>query len=122
VELTLGIYDFSLYGMVCYTMLDKFDESNQQREDARTMVYRQIVNADALSAGIVLPQNFRNRKVEVTIRTIDEKSPLPKIRLSELDAMMDGSIAKSLCGIVSDTGMTLDEYRAERLSKYECTD
>jgi hypothetical protein len=49
-----------------------------------------------------------------------EKSPLPKIRLGELDAM-DGSIAKSLYGIVFDTGMTLDEYRAERLSKYTKT-
>lgn len=41
---------------------------------------------------------------------------------SEIDTLFKGSLAESLIGVVPDTGQTLEDYRAERLKKYECTD
>lgn len=86
------------------------------------MVFKQIVNADTLSAGITVPPNFRNRKVEIIIRPIDEPKPLPIIRRSELETMMEGSVALSLLGALPHSDITLEEIRAERLSRYERTD
>ncbi|MDR3255200.1 MAG: hypothetical protein LBT31_06505 [Synergistaceae bacterium] len=88
------------------------------------MLYRQIINADALESVISVPPNFKSKKVEVVIRIIEEKEPLPKINLRELDTMMEGSAAQALCGILENTDkdITLDEIRTERLSKYERAD
>jgi hypothetical protein len=86
------------------------------------MVFRQIVNADTLSAGIAVPPNFRNKKVEVIIRPLDEPTPLPRIERSELEAMMEGSVALSLLGALPHSDITLEEIKAERLSRYERTD
>jgi hypothetical protein len=36
--------------------------------------------------------------------------------------MMEGSITQSLIGIVTDSGISLDEYHDGRLSKYENAD
>ncbi|MDR1245989.1 MAG: hypothetical protein LBK57_03060 [Clostridiales Family XIII bacterium] len=44
------------------------------------MIYRQIVNADALSDVISIPQIFRNRRVEVIIREAPEAVPAPAAR------------------------------------------
>ena len=33
-----------------------------------------------------------------------------------------GSLVDSLVGVIRDTGMTLEDYRAERLGKYESLD
>ncbi|MDR1872976.1 MAG: hypothetical protein LBS60_13835 [Deltaproteobacteria bacterium] len=80
------------------------------------------MNADALLGVIALPQTFKNKRVEVIIREIPEDAPTPKIDLANIDHMMDGSITQSLIGIVPNSGKTLDDYRAERLSKYERVD
>jgi len=42
--------------------------------------------------------------------------------LNDIDAMLKGSITESLIGVIPDTGNTLEDYRAERLSKYERVD
>lgn len=81
------------------------------------MVYRQIMNADALSSVITVPQTFRNKRVEVIIREAPDVEPLSEISKTEIRNMMSGSITQSLIGIISDNGMTLDDYRAERLAK-----
>jgi len=94
--------------------------SNERGETI--MVYRQVVNAESLSAALSLPPNFKNKRVEVTVRDIDDNKPLPTINRNELDAMMEGSIALSLLGALPPSDMTLDEIRAERLARYECTD
>ncbi|MDR1068523.1 MAG: hypothetical protein LBL36_04680 [Clostridiales Family XIII bacterium] len=86
------------------------------------MVYRQIMSADALSDVIAMPQIFKNKRVEVIIREAPETVPAPKIDMANIGRMMDGSITQSLIGIVPDRGKSLDDYRAERLLKYECVD
>jgi hypothetical protein len=86
------------------------------------MVYRQVVSANALSGVIAMPQIFRNKRVEVTIREVPEAASSPKIDMANIEHMMDGSITQSLIGIVPNDGKTLDDYRAERLSKYERVD
>jgi hypothetical protein len=83
------------------------------------MVYRQIVSAEELSGVIAIPQIFENKRVEVIIREAPESSPAPKIDMPDFENMLDGSITQSLIGIVPDSGKSLEEYRAERLSKYE---
>jgi len=82
---------------------------------------RQVVDSTLLSGIISLPRRFRNKKVEVTVSLNEEKSALPSITMSEIDAMMKGSITESLTGVIPQSGKTLDDYRAERLAKYECT-
>jgi hypothetical protein len=87
-------------------------------EGGAIMVYRQVVSANALSDVIAMPRIFRNKRVEVTIREVSEVAPTPKIDMANIERMMDGSITQSLIGIVPNDGKTLDDYRAERLSKY----
>ena len=86
------------------------------------MVYKQIVNAETLSDVIAMPQIFRNKRIEVIIREAPEAAPTPKINMADIGRMMEGSITQSLIGIVPNSGKTLDDYRAERLSKYERVD
>jgi hypothetical protein len=82
---------------------------------------RQVVDSTLLSGIISLPRRFRNKKVEVTVSLSEKKPDLPSLTMSEIDAMMKGSITESLTGIIPQTGKTLDDYRAERLAKYECS-
>jgi hypothetical protein len=86
------------------------------------MIYKQIVSADALSDVISMPQIFRNKRVEVIIREAPEAVPVLKIDIENIGHMMSGSITQSLIGIVPNNGKTLEDYRAERLSKYERID
>jgi hypothetical protein len=86
------------------------------------MVYRQIVSADALSDVITMPPIFRNKRVEVIIREVPEAVSAPTIDIADIGRMMSGSITQSLIGIVPNSGKTLDDYRAERLSRYERVD
>jgi hypothetical protein len=86
------------------------------------MIYRQIVSADALSDVISVPQAFKNKRVEVIIREAPKTVSAPKIDMEDIGRMMGGSITESLIGIVPNSGKTLDDYRAERLSKYERAD
>jgi hypothetical protein len=86
------------------------------------MIYKQIVSAEALSDVISIPRIFRNKRVEVIIREAPEAIPAPQIDIENIWRMMDGSITRSLIGIVPNRGKTLDDYRAERLSKYERND
>jgi hypothetical protein len=66
----------------------------------------------------------KNQRAIVTIldEPVSVQTQMPKIKRSVLKAMMKGSVTESLIGIVPDSGMTLDEIRAERLSKYERAD
>ncbi|MDR1322718.1 MAG: hypothetical protein LBK56_15075 [Gracilibacteraceae bacterium] len=75
------------------------------------MVYRQVVSANALSEVIAMPQIFRDKRVEVTIREVPEAASPPKIDIANIERMMDGSITQSLIGIVPSNGKPLDDYR-----------
>lgn len=50
-----------------------------------------------------------------------KREKIKKEALTE-DAEDVASIVKSLTGIIPDTGKTLEEYRVERLKKYELSD
>lgn len=75
-------------------------------------VVRKIVDAKKLMSVIPLPETMRNRRVEVIVLPAEEQ------KVSEnLESLVD-----SLVGVIRDTGMTLEDYRAERLGKYENLD
>jgi hypothetical protein len=80
------------------------------------------MSADALSGVMAMPRTFKNKRVEIIIREAPEDAPVTKIDMADIGRMMDGSITQSLIGIVPNSGKTLDDYRAERLSKYERVD
>jgi len=80
----------------------------------------QIVDSTLLNGIISLPKRFLNKKVEVIITLSEEKKDMPSLTIADIDNMIKGSITESLTGTIPKTGKTLDDYRAERLAKYEC--
>ena len=82
---------------------------------------RQVIDSTLLSGIIPLPKKFQNKKVEVVVSLNEEKTTLPSLTISDIDAMKKGSITESLTGVIPQSGKTLKEYRAERLAKYECS-
>jgi len=91
---------------------------------------REVIDSNLLNGVISLPEKFRNQKVEVIVflgkldgtneSAPTKKKDLASLTKADVDEMFKGSIAESLIGIIPDTGMTLEDYRAERLKKYEC--
>ena len=81
---------------------------------------RQVIDSRLLSGIITLPRRFLNRKVEVVITLEESKTIIPSFTVGDIDAMLKGSITESLTGAIPQSGKTLDDYRAERLAKYEC--
>ena len=77
-------------------------------------VVRKIVDAKKLMSVIPLPETMRNRRVEVIVLPAEEQKVSENLKKS-------GNI-DSLVGVIRDTGMTLEDYRAERLGKYENLD
>ncbi len=75
-------------------------------------VVRQIMDAKKLMPVIALPDGLCNSKVEIIILPAEE--PLVDKKAAETEKIVD-----FLSGIIPDQGKTLDEYRMERLSKYE---
>jgi len=80
---------------------------------------RQIVESNTLNGIIPLPSFFQDKKVEVIIFLTEDKAELPLLSKNDIDAMLKGSITESLIGAIPNTGKPLEDYRAERLSKYE---
>ncbi|MCL2036703.1 MAG: hypothetical protein FWG83_04865 [Oscillospiraceae bacterium] len=90
---------------------------------------RTIVDSNLLNIGIPLPEYLQNKKVEVVISPFEDlkekvvkKATLPSLTMEEINEMMCGSITESLIGIIPDCGMSTEEYREERLKKYEISD
>ena len=92
---------------------------------------REIIDSNLLNGIIDLPNHFRNQQVEVTIflnqpvktkPLENKKKHISELTKADIDEMFENSIVKSLIGIIPDTGKTLEEYRAERLKKYERVD
>jgi len=82
---------------------------------------RQVIDSRLLSGIILLPKKFENKKVEIVVSLNEEEKTLPSLSISDIDSMLKGSITESLTGAIPQTDKTLDDYRAERLSKYECS-
>jgi len=75
-----------------------------------------------LNGVIPLPKNFQNKKVEIIVFLNEEKTALPKLKMNEIDELLKNSVTESLIGFVPQSKMTLEDYRAERLEKYERAD
>ena len=78
-------------------------------------VVRKYINASSLMSIMKLPENFKNRKLEVIVLPTEEKEIVEK----EVDVQ---STVQSLVGAIPYTDMSLSELREERLKKYEITD
>jgi hypothetical protein len=83
---------------------------------------RRIVEGSQLSNVIPLPHYFRNRKLEIIVIPAEDSTDSPLPSRNEIDAMLEGSLTQTLIGSVPNTERTLEDYRAERLSKYERID
>lgn len=86
---------------------------------------RQIIDSNLLNGVISLPKDFQNKKVEVIVLLTEEKFGLPQLTqltMEDIDEMLKGSVTESLIGILPNSNKTLEEYQAERLSKYERID
>ena len=82
---------------------------------------KQIIDSGLLNGVISLPEEYSNKKVVVIVYLPQEKTVMPSLTIGEINAMLEGSITESLIGIIPQTGMSLDDYRSERLGKYERT-
>ena len=80
-------------------------------------VVRKIVDARKLMSIIPLPETMRNRRLEVIVLPAEEKTLEQPKDNNNIEAIVD-----SLVGIIPDMGKSLEEYRAERLKKYENLD
>jgi len=85
-------------------------------------VVKQIINSKLLDGVIPLPKNFQNKNVEIIVFLQEEKTILPELKMNDIDKMLKGSITESLIGSVPQSNMTLEDYQAERLKKYESVD
>ncbi|GHU81023.1 hypothetical protein FACS1894191_7470 [Clostridia bacterium] len=83
---------------------------------------RQIIDGNLLNSVIPLPESFRNMKVEVTIKPASEENSLPFTTRAQLRAMLSGSVTQSISGALPYTDMTPEDFRNERLRKYERAD
>ena len=78
-------------------------------------VVRRFLDADILKTIIPLPDSFRNRRLEVIVLPVEQDAQkTEELRVHEL--------IQSLTGAIPGSGMTLEEFRAERLQKYETAD
>jgi hypothetical protein len=82
-------------------------------------IVRQIVDSRLLDTVIPLPKSFLDKKVEVIVMPTTEDTGKPSLSRSAIDSMLEGSITQSLLGAVPDTGLSIEDIRSERLSKYE---
>ena len=83
---------------------------------------RQVINSDLLQGIIPLPKSFQQKKVEIIIFIKEEKGLLPSFTKSDIDSSLIGSATESLIGAIPQSSKTLDDYRSERLAKYEAVD
>ena len=83
---------------------------------------KQIIDSKLLNGVISLPKNFQNKEVEIIVFLKEEQTVMPKLTMNDIDEMLKGSITESLIGSVPQSNMTLEDYRAERLKKYESAD
>jgi len=83
---------------------------------------KQIIESRLLNGVISLPKNFQNKKVEIIIFLNEEKTTMMNFTMNDIDEMLKGSVTESLIGAVPQSDLLLDDYRAERLKKYERID
>lgn len=72
-------------------------------------VLREIINSNKLKSLFTVPKSMENMEVEVIVLPLMDKGKMK----SDVDAAL-----KSITGVIRDEGMTLEDYRKERLEKY----
>ena len=82
---------------------------------------RQIVDSTLLKDIVTLPKGFQNKKVEVIVLLQEEKAIKPILTGIDINSLLKGSLTESLIGAIPQSNLTLDDYRAERLVKYDRT-
>ena len=81
-------------------------------------VVRKIIDGKKLMYVILLAESMSNRGVEVIVLPAEEQKVSENLKKSgNIESLVD-----SLVGVIRDTGMTPEDYRAERLGKYENLD
>jgi hypothetical protein len=83
---------------------------------------RHIVDGNLLGNVVPLPDSFLNIKLEVIITPVVKDKNKPSLTRSKLHSMLKGSVTESLSGALPYTDKTLEDFRAERLNKYERLD
>lgn len=79
-------------------------------------VVRKFVDASSLMSFMTLPQAFHNRKLEIIVMPAEEQAEETKKAVDISDTV------RSLIGIIPNDNMSLEDYREERLAKYEIAD
>lgn len=78
---------------------------------------RKYIDAEKLMTVVSLPKAMHGKKLEIIVMPTEESKDVGSDERNRIEAIVD-----SLVGIIPDGGMTLDEYREERLRKYETVD
>lgn len=74
---------------------------------------RKYIDASTLMSLIPLPETLKNRKLEIMILPADEQQGITR-KASEVAATV-----QALTGALPNTDLTLQDFREERLQKYE---
>lgn len=77
---------------------------------------RQLITAEQLMKVMTLPESMHNQTLEVIVRPTARKGALRE-NADEIEAAI-----RAISGMIPDGGRSLEEYREERLKKYESLD
>lgn len=83
-------------------------------------VIRQFIDAEKLMSVIPLPRALQKGRLEIIVLPAENMNSEREKSGKAVSSV--GDIVDSLTEIIPDNGMTLEDYRAERLSKYETAD
>lgn len=76
-------------------------------------VVREFIDASKLASVITLPEALKNRRLEIIVLPAEEHVK-KNVQNNQIENIVD-----MLTGSIPDDGMTLEEYRNERLGRYE---
>ena len=74
-------------------------------------VLREIINSDRLKTLFTVPKSMENMDVEVIVLPLADK------RRQKREVDVEAAL-KNITRIIQDEGMSLEDYRNERLEKY----
>ena len=84
---------------------------------------RKLVDGKLLNQVVALPEAYQNELLEIIITPAPVRKTVKKISRAELLSKLSGSHTEALTGIIQvDHDISLEEYRMERLKKYDCAD
>jgi hypothetical protein len=83
---------------------------------------RKIVDSSSLDGIFDLPPAFKNRKIEVIMFPVEEKSEtIPKVTMAQIDEWSQSPQVQALVGVLKDAGLpediTMKDIRQMRLAE-----